>query len=92
MYPRLHDDLVTGVKNIAQIPSQIIKMWFCQAENFDVIGIDEGQFFPDIAWAEEMANLGKVSRKFVLFKDESNFFGKYRNTEFDALSFRPFSN
>jgi len=31
-----------------------------QAENFDVIGIDEGQFFPDIAWAEEMANLGKI--------------------------------
>ena len=35
---------------------------FCeQAEDFDVIGIDEGQFFPDIGWAEKMANRGKVS-------------------------------
>merc|ERR1711970_450559 len=31
-----------------------------QAEEFDVIGIDEGQFFPDIIWAEKMANLGKI--------------------------------
>jgi len=31
-----------------------------QAEDFDVIGIDEGQFFPDIGWAEKMANRGKV--------------------------------
>ena len=27
---------------------------------YDVIGIDEGQFFPDISWVEEMANMGKV--------------------------------
>merc|ERR1719495_2339257 len=27
-----------------------------QAEDVDVIGIDEGQFFPDISWAEKMAN------------------------------------
>jgi len=31
-----------------------------KAKDFDVIGIDEGQFFPDVAWAEEMANIGKV--------------------------------
>jgi thymidine kinase len=31
------------------------------AEQFDVIGIDEGQFFPDVAsWCEEMANRGKI--------------------------------
>eukprot|EP00088_Acartia_fossae_P026863 TRINITY_DN27634_c0_g1_i6.p1 TRINITY_DN27634_c0_g1~~TRINITY_DN27634_c0_g1_i6.p1 ORF type:complete len:238 (+),score=44.80 TRINITY_DN27634_c0_g1_i6:35-715(+) len=30
------------------------------AAKFDVIGIDEGQFFPDIGWAEDMANNGKV--------------------------------
>ena len=31
-----------------------------KAEGYDVIGIDEGQFFPDtVAWAEEMANRGK---------------------------------
>ena len=30
-------------------------------EDYDVIGIDEGQFFPDVvSWAEKMANLGKV--------------------------------
>jgi len=31
-----------------------------KAEEYDVIGIDEGQFFPDIRWAELMANSGKV--------------------------------
>jgi thymidine kinase len=31
------------------------------AGQFDVIGIDEGQFFPDVAsWCEEMANRGKI--------------------------------
>jgi thymidine kinase len=30
------------------------------AKKYDVIGIDEGQFFPDVAWAEDMANNGKV--------------------------------
>ena len=30
------------------------------AKTYDVIGIDEGQFFPDVAWAEDMANIGKV--------------------------------
>ena len=30
-------------------------------EDYDVVGIDEGQFFPDVVpWAEEMANTGKV--------------------------------
>ena len=30
-------------------------------EDYDVIGIDEGQFFPDVVdWAESMANMGKV--------------------------------
>ena len=29
--------------------------------NFEVIGIDEGQFFPDVVeFSEEMANLGKI--------------------------------
>ena len=28
---------------------------------YDVIGIDEGQFFPDlVAWCEQMANRGKI--------------------------------
>ena len=28
---------------------------------YDVIGIDEGQFFPDlVAWCEQMANSGKI--------------------------------
>lgn len=31
-----------------------------KAMAYDVIGIDEGQFFPDITWVEEMANKGKV--------------------------------
>ena len=30
-------------------------------EDYDVIGIDEGQFFPDVvSWSEKMANEGKV--------------------------------
>lgn len=30
------------------------------SEDYDVIGVDEGQFFPDVVnWAEKMANLGK---------------------------------
>lgn len=40
---------------LEQITSNILK------EDYDVIGIDEGQFFPDVVlWAEEMANEGKV--------------------------------
>jgi len=32
-----------------------------KADEYDVIGIDEGQFFPDIVpWCEDMANRGKV--------------------------------
>jgi len=31
-----------------------------KADDYDVIGIDEGQFFPDIMWAETMANKGKI--------------------------------
>lgn len=32
-----------------------------EAMNFDVIGIDEGQFFPDVVqFSEKMANLGKI--------------------------------
>ena len=32
-----------------------------QAEEFDVIGIDEGQFFNDVVvWCETMANKGKI--------------------------------
>jgi len=32
-----------------------------KARDFDVIGIDEGQFFPDVvSWCEEMANRGKI--------------------------------
>jgi len=31
-----------------------------KSNDYDVVGIDEGQFFPDtVAWAEEMANRGK---------------------------------
>ena len=31
-----------------------------KAEDYDVVGIDEGQFFPDtVSWAEQMANMGK---------------------------------
>ena len=32
-----------------------------RAKDYDVIGIDEGQFFPDVVdWCEEMANRGKI--------------------------------
>jgi len=32
-----------------------------RAREYDVIGIDEGQFFPDlVAWCEQMANSGKI--------------------------------
>ena len=37
------------------------------AAKFDVIGIDEGQFFPDVGWAEDMANNGKV-RLWIVWK------------------------
>tara|TARA_R110002050_G_scaffold140449_4_gene265252 strand:- start:256 stop:762 length:507 start_codon:yes stop_codon:yes gene_type:complete len=34
---------------------------FTEADDFDVIGIDEGQFFPDVVeFTEDMANRGKV--------------------------------
>ena len=36
-----------------------------RAEDYDVIGIDEGQFFPDIMWVEKMANLGKVRNRSI---------------------------
>ena len=40
---------------LEEITNNILK------EDYDVIGIDEGQFFPDVVtWAEKMANLGKV--------------------------------
>ena len=33
----------------------------CSGDEFDVIGIDEGQFFPDVVpWCEAMANKGKI--------------------------------
>ena len=40
---------------LEEITNNILK------EDYDVIGIDEGQFFPDVVtWAETMANTGKV--------------------------------
>ncbi|KAI1283782.1 Thymidine kinase, cytosolic [Halotydeus destructor] len=51
-----HDQQTMGAVSCLQLSPLI-----ADAENFSVIGIDEGQFFPDIVnFAESMANMGKT--------------------------------
>ncbi|KAE9550690.1 hypothetical protein FO519_006091 [Halicephalobus sp. NKZ332] len=48
-------------KKMEAIAAKEIKEVFHDLEEADVIGIDEGQFFPDIVeCAEQLANLGKI--------------------------------
>ena len=43
------------------MPATILGELTDKAEEFDVIGIDEGQFFADIVgWCESMTNKGKI--------------------------------
>lgn len=47
--------------SITAIPATLLESLKPRAKLCSVIGIDEGQFFPDIvSFAEEMANQGKV--------------------------------
>jgi thymidine kinase len=51
-----HDKLITRATSCSEL-----KTISDQAKSFGVIGIDEGQFFPDIVeFCEEMANKGKM--------------------------------
>lgn len=48
-------------QTLAAIPADVLDQVKSQAENFDVIGIDEGQFFKDVVeFCDEMAERGKT--------------------------------
>jgi thymidine kinase len=51
-----HDD-----RKLSAIPAERLEDVYQQVKNMDVVGIDEGQFFPDIvAFSERLANEGKI--------------------------------
>ncbi|XP_037781930.1 thymidine kinase, cytosolic-like [Penaeus monodon] len=56
------DGIATHDKQVlAAVAATVLDDMKEEAENFSVIGIDEGQFFPDtVEFAEEMANRGKI--------------------------------
>ncbi|XP_023339762.1 thymidine kinase, cytosolic isoform X3 [Eurytemora carolleeae] len=47
-------------QTLPAVAATTLKPLTAKATAYDVIGIDEGQFFPDISWVEEMANMGKI--------------------------------
>ncbi|XP_062581001.1 thymidine kinase, cytosolic-like isoform X2 [Saccostrea cucullata] len=48
-------------QTLPAIPADVLEQIKAEAENYEVIGIDEGQFFPDVVeFCDEMAECGKT--------------------------------
>ncbi|XP_061181803.1 thymidine kinase, cytosolic-like [Saccostrea echinata] len=48
-------------QTLPAIPTDVLEQIKAEAENYEVIGIDEGQFFPDVVeFCDEMAERGKT--------------------------------